>query len=140
MEKTKTVAAPKNNVRDNKIDLSLVPFAVVGEEMAQAYLEGVKKYTRESWRAGFAFSDMVAAIHRHLNGFWEKGEDYDPEAVEIGVYKTHIAGIMFSCTCLLYMLREGMTEFDNRPLKANEELAYDLNNLCPKNLKKEDDE
>jgi len=113
--------APKNDVTDKKLDLSLIPMDVVGEELVKAYAEGVLKYERDSWRKGFDFSTMIAAARRHIDAFWDKGEDLDSCAVkDFGIDKHHLAGAMFCLVSIMHMQREGMTEYDNRVAKTKD--------------------
>jgi hypothetical protein len=113
--------APKNDVLDNKIDLSLLPMDVIGEELVKAYFEGCIKYKRDSWRLGFDYSQMIAAARRHINAFWDKGEDLDSCAVkDFGIDKHHLAGAMFCLVSIMYMQREGMVQYDDRVTKTKD--------------------
>ena len=121
--KQKPQKAPKDDVKDHKPDLSLLPMDVLGTELLKAYEEGVIKYARDSWRMGFDFSQMVAGARRHIDAFWEFGEDLDPDAVRIsGIDKHHLAGAIFCLVSLIYMQMEGLDEhFDDRRKKTQEE-------------------
>jgi len=109
--------APKNNSKEGKPRISLLPIDVLAKWVTPAYEEGVLKYERESWRNGFYTSVMVDAAERHIADFFYKGEDYDPDAAKLGVRKHHLAGAIFSLLSILHTL-ETRPELDDRIIKC----------------------
>jgi len=109
--------APKNNSKEGKARISLLPIDVLAKWVTPAYEEGVLKYERESWRNGFYTSVMVDAAERHIADFFYKGEDYDPDAAKLGVRKHHLAGAIFSLLSILHTL-ETRPELDDRIIKC----------------------
>jgi hypothetical protein len=105
--------APKNNRKEGKPRMSLLPLDVLATHVTPAYEEGVLKYERESWRRGFYVSDLVDAAQRHITDFFYKGEDYDPDAAKLGVKKHHLAGAIFSLLSILHTL-DTRPELDDR--------------------------
>lgn len=89
--------APKNNAQEDKPQMSLIPLDLLREFLEPAYREGVEKYGRESWRAGFNTTVMMDALQRHLTSFFYDGEDTDPDS-KTG--KHHLGGALF---CILSM-------------------------------------
>lgn len=70
---------PKDAVGTAKVSMSCVPAPVL-LELANAMLEGARKYGRHNYRiAGVRASIYYDAAMRHLMAFWE-GEDIDPES------------------------------------------------------------
>lgn len=102
--------APKNATKEGKSRMSLLPMDVLRKYMIPAYEEGIIKYSRESWRAGFLVSEMVDAAFRHIEEFFYENEDIDPSS---DTAKHHIAGGIFSLLCILQTL-EKHPELDNR--------------------------
>jgi len=105
--------APKNDKIDDKPMAHLIPFDVLIKYLTPAYQEGLIKYEPESWRMGFKVSKMFSATLRHLTDFFYLGEDYDPEALKLGIKKHHLAGALFSILSMLHTL-ETKTELDDR--------------------------
>lgn len=71
---------PKESIGVKKIPLSVVPTAVL-MEVSVAFLEGAAKYGRHNYReAGGRASIYYDATMRHLNKWWELGEDIDPDS------------------------------------------------------------
>lgn len=105
---------PKTGPKDtkNKPDLSLIPFGLIAEYLTPAYMEGLIKYYRESWKLGFTTSTMFAGCMRHLTAYID-GENYDPEAAKLGVNKHHLAGAIFCIICMLDTFKNHQ-ELDDR--------------------------
>jgi len=99
--------APKNTKNENKIDLDLIPWGLIAKYLTPAYVEGLIKYYRESWKLGFTTSEMFAGTMRHLIAYRD-GENYDSSAEELGIIKHHLGGALFCILCLL-------DTFDNHP-------------------------
>lgn len=108
-----TKTAPKNNLKENKPQPSLIPFDILIKYLEPAYREGLIKYSRESWREGFWVSDMVDASLRHITEFFYEKEDFDPDSEKLGVIKHHLGGAIFSLLCILQTL-EKRPELDDR--------------------------
>ena len=87
--------APKNHLQENKAQMSLLPLDLLGAILEPAYREGLIKYYRESWRKGFKTSVMMDAALRHLEIYFYKGENFDDEAVQLGIPKTHLGAALF---------------------------------------------
>ena len=106
--------APKNNDEEGKPKVSLLPMDVLIEYLVPAYEEGLKKYSRESWRGGFYVSDLFDALQRHLSAFFYGHEDFDSDAEKYGVRKHHLGGAMFCILSILWTLKT-RPELDDRP-------------------------
>lgn len=76
--------------------------------LVPVYEVGLKKYWRNSWRAGFKTTVMVAAIIRHLTKFFWHREDYDQQDGQ-----HHLGAIIFACLSILNTL-ETKPEMDDR--------------------------
>lgn len=92
--------APKNNIEENKPQMSLIPLDILAEFLVPAYMEGLEKYSRESWRLGFKVTTMMDALQRHLTAFFYDGEDFDTDAEKFNVKKHHLGGALFSLLCM----------------------------------------
>lgn len=101
---------PKEAIGQSKPSLHHVPPRVL-LEIAQAMMEGSKKYGIYNYRkAGVHFSTYYSSTFRHLIS-WFEGEDIDPDSGLNHVTKA-IAGLI--------VLRDSMIEgnfFDDRPNK-----------------------
>lgn len=62
----------------SKLPLDLVPRAYI-EAAARALDHGARKYSRHNWRRGIPFSEVYAALLRHLTA-WNDGQDLDEES------------------------------------------------------------
>lgn len=93
--------APKNTAQEGKPKMSLIPMDILAHFLCPAYEEGLLKYWRESWRAGFPTSEMADAALRHLSAYKDKKEDYDPETFEkYGIKKHHLGAVLFCVLCM----------------------------------------
>lgn len=104
------MTAPKNNIEEDKLQMSLLPLDILGEMLCPVYMEGLEKYYRESWRGGFKLTVMQDAAMRHLTEFFYKREDYDPEYPS----KHHLAACIF-CLISMYNSWKNYPELDDRP-------------------------
>jgi len=95
----------KKNDQD-KPDISLIPKVAIWG-MAEALTYGAKKYNRHNFRAGIAYSRLVAAAMRHLTA-WNEGENLDPES---GL--DHLNHCMASLAMLKFM-QENHPNLDDR--------------------------
>ena len=111
--------APKNNAIEGKDRMSLIPMDVLRKYLTPAYEEGVIKYERESWRNGFQVTVMADAALRHLEAFFYRGEDFDPDAEKLGIKKHHLGGALFSILSILHTL-DTRPELDDRFSKKKE--------------------
>lgn len=83
-------------------------------EVAEIFTLGAEKYNKYNWAEGIPYSDLYAALQRHLNKFW-LGRDIDPEW-----NKRHLAHAM----CELIMLMNTPEEYDDRFWKGKEIPEY----------------
>lgn len=85
-----------------KPDMSLLsPHALL--EVAKVMDFGKKKYAAHNWRAGMAWSRLLAAALRHLMAFMA-GEDLDPE--------TGLSHLAHAMCCLMFILEFTKTHKD----------------------------
>lgn len=125
MNKNKKMA-PKNNIKENKPNLSLLPFDVL-ELDAIAYQYGTFKYQKYSWMKGFETSELIASALRHIKTYFWEGEKYDKEAMKEGFKMHHLASARFCLASIIHAELEGLGN-DDRP-------CYELKSF----LKKEED-
>ena len=99
------VGGTKND--EAKPDLSLLPRRPL-EEAAIVLMYGMRKYSRDNWRAGFDWNRLIGAALRHIFAFNE-GEDMDPE--------TGYCHLSHAICMLMFLseLRHTHPELDNRP-------------------------
>lgn len=105
------MSAPKNNIKEDKLQMSLLPLDLLSEMLCPAYQEGIKKYNRESWRKGFKTSVIMDACLRHLSSFYYEMEDFDSENPQ----KHHLGAAVF-CLISMYHSWKNYPEMDDRPL------------------------
>lgn len=80
LDETSKESNPKDIIGSDKLPLHLWP------ETATALgclgcLDGMLKYGRNNWRAvGIRASIYVDALHRHMNAWFDEGEDLDPDS------------------------------------------------------------
>src|ERR1700693_1658179 len=80
LDATSKLSNPKDIIGSDKLPLHLWP------ETATALgclglLDGMLKYGRNNWRAvGVRASIYVDALHRHMNAWFDEGEDIDPDS------------------------------------------------------------
>lgn len=105
----------KDDTEKAPLDL-LSPIAM--EEVAKVMGFGAKKYARHNWRAGIAWSRIIAAALRHIMAF-NRGEDKDPE--------TGISHIAHASCCLMFLLtyEKERREFDDRYKNEKVEVTED---------------
>ncbi len=110
--------APKNNNTEDKAQISLIPLDLIIPMLEPAYREGIIKYQRESWRAGFQSTVMYNALMRHLKAFFFDLESYDPESKEkFNIDKHHLGAVIF-CAVNLYATDISFPSLDDRPKKV----------------------
>lgn len=86
-----------------KPSISLIPRKAIELE-AQVMMFGAKKYAKNNWRQGIAYSRLIDAGLRHLLAYAD-GEDLDPET---GI--SHLA----HARCCLGMLIDMPASWDDR--------------------------
>lgn len=100
---------PKEIVGIRKLPRSVLP-AVVVSEVALAMLEGACKYGRHNYRdSGVRASVYYDALNRHIDAWWEEGQDLDPDS--------NLHHITKAIACLM-VLRDSMINDkfeDDRP-------------------------
>jgi hypothetical protein len=89
-----------------KPDLSLIPY-ISNVEHAKAFMVGEKKYGRYNYCKGHKASQLVAAIGRHSQA-WFNGEETDPVDGQ-----HHLGSVMACCSMLLRQMELG-TMIDDR--------------------------
>jgi hypothetical protein len=77
---SQTITSPTGAVKHSaqKFKYSLIPHRPY-EELAKLYTYGANKYSPRNWEKGFAWSDMIDALERHLVAF-KSGEFNDKES------------------------------------------------------------
>ena len=121
--------APKNNIQENKSQVSLVPINILVEMLEPAYREGLIKYDRESWRLGFQSTVMFDAAMRHFMAWFYEGESFDPESKEkYNIDKHHLGAVIF-CLINLYLTERDHKELDDRPFKLLQVLKEDFHHV-----------
>lgn len=111
---------PKDLVGTKKAPRSTVS-AVVMAEVGVAMLEGALKYGRHNYRAvGVRASVYYDATMRHLDAWWDVGQDIDPDSGMHHVTKA-ITGLMVLRDAMI----NGLCEDDRPPSVA--EFYTDLN-------------
>lgn len=111
------MTAPKNNNAEDKPQVSLIPLDLIIPMLEPAYREGVLKYDRESWRAGFNSTVMYDALMRHLTAWFFDLESYDPETKEKFDFDKHHLGAAMFCLINLYATEMNFPVLDDRPLE-----------------------
>lgn len=106
--------APKNNVEEDKPDMSLIPLDVLAELLVPTMQVGVKKYWRDSWRDGLRTSELHASLLRHLKAFIYDLEDLDPDALKKqGIQAHHLGAVAFAAIAM-YNTVKTRPELDDR--------------------------
>ena len=116
------MTAPKANLVENKPCPTLLPIDIIAELLIPAYLEGVTKYERESWRRGFYISTMIDAAQRHINAFFYEGQDIDPDS---STGKHHLGGAIFSLLSAYHSIKYHQ-HLDDRRDPATGDLLFDV--------------
>lgn len=94
----------------------LVPWTIV-REVAEHFGRGARKYADRNWERGYAWSLSFAALHRHLEDFWDGVEyDDDPSLYVEGEPHTarHIIAVVWHALVLAWFSRYRMGT-DDRP-------------------------
>lgn len=120
---TEKLSNPKDMVGVRKAPMSTVSTVVLAE-MGVAMLEGACKYGRHNYRAvGVRSSVYYDALMRHINAWWEEGEDIDPDS---GM--PHITKALTTLSVLRDAQIRGLC-IDDRPPSMPEFYSH-LNNLA----------
>lgn len=90
----------------DKIPLSMIPAHAL-EEIGKIFAFGAQKYSRNNWRRGLSWNELVDSCLRHISAF-QQGQDVDPESKQL-----HIA---HAATNLLMLIEQYEThpELDDR--------------------------
>lgn len=124
---------PKDRAATNRLDITLFPATAVAYG-AWAMTEGDCKYGAFNYRpAGVLASVYVAAAHRHLDKWFDGGEECDP------VSQVHHLASVLGCVGVLIDSMENGVLKDDRPPKSNlssllkrlEEKVKHLHDLYP---------
>ena len=106
--------AAKND--KEKVDLSLIPLVAQVAE-ARAFMVGEKKYGRYNYCKGHKASQLMAALLRHANA-WFEGEEVDPIDGQ-----PHLGSVR-ACAAMLLRQAELGTLVDDRykgaPISGND--------------------
>jgi len=96
---------------EGKIAWDLIPWEAV-EELAYIYSVGAAKYEPRNWERGYRWGRSYAAAFRHMNEWWNRREDYDPDC---GAH--HLAQAAWNILALLHfdLHKEDYAHFDDRP-------------------------
>lgn len=113
--------APKNNLLEAKPLMSLIPLDILRDFLTPAYMEGLQKYWRESWRKGFKTSDMFDAMQRHATQYFYELEDYDQETMDKFCIKKHHLGAILFCVLCMCDTAANHPELDDRKAVINGE-------------------
>jgi len=94
-----------------KLRWDLVPWEAL-EEIVYDYSIGAVKYEDRNWERGYNYSRSYAAAIRHMNEWWNRREDYDPDC---GAH--HLAQAAWNIMALLHfeLHKEDYKRFDDRP-------------------------
>ena len=114
------MTAPKNNIAEDKEQISLIPLDLIIPMLEPAYREGLIKYSRESWRLGFKATDMYDAMMRHLKLWFFELESFDPDTKDMYEINKHHLGAAMFCMINLYNTEMNFPELDDRPLNVLE--------------------
>lgn len=104
-KEVKKVEGVKYDKDKLRFDL-LSPYAL--EEIAKVLTFGANKYGDRNWEKGLMYSQLVAALYRHLNKF-QQGKDVDEES-----NCQHMASIAFCAMAILHFQATNQTHLDDR--------------------------
>lgn len=104
----------KNGTKNDeeKVRLELLPYDAL-LELGKLWTLGAKKYNSRNWEKGIKYSRIFAAMMRHAWAFWNR-EDKDSET---GL--SHMIHATWNALALTTYIIRGMTQFDDRPRKEN---------------------
>lgn len=105
VKKDKKVEGVKHDKDKLRFDL-LSPYAL--EEIVKVLTFGAKKYGDRNWEKGLTYSQLVAALYRHLNKF-QQGKDVDEES-----NCQHMASIAFCAMAILHFQATNQNHLDDR--------------------------
>lgn len=99
----------------------LLPWGIL-RELAEWYGRGARKYDERNWERGYKWSYSFAALHRHLEAFWNRNDiDHDPSLYVDDEPHTgrHIIAVVWHALCLAWFSKHGMGT-DDRPPRMDE--------------------
>lgn len=106
------MTAEKNDTKDNKPDLSLLP-KIFKTQVAYTMMAGKFKYGKYNYTKGHKISQLLAAAERHLDEI-KDGVDYDDDCTaRVGVAVHHAGCVAANMLMLLHQLELG-TLIDDR--------------------------
>lgn len=106
--KCKKEGGMKNDRKDGKIRLELVPMAEI-EDIAKLYTIGAEKYADNSWKEiENGFERYRAALLRHMIAYM-KGERFDDET---GI--NHITAVAWNAIAMLWFDKQGKGLFEGK--------------------------
>lgn len=106
--KCKKEGGMKNDRKDGKIRLELVPMAEI-EDIAKLYTIGAEKYADNSWKeVENGFERYRAALLRHMIAYM-KGERFDGET---GI--NHITAVAWNAIAMLWFDKQGKGLFEGK--------------------------
>jgi hypothetical protein len=102
-------------VSGTKADGGKRPWALLPWDAAGSVVDvlrfGASKYAERNWEGGITYSRLYSATLRHLEAWWQRREDTDPET---GI--SHLAHAACNVLFLVaYELRGMREKWDDRP-------------------------
>lgn len=77
-------------------------------ELAKVLEYGAKKYSKDNWKKGLPYTEVIDSLTRHLLAF-KDGEDVDPESGCL-----HLGHVAANTMFLTYYLLKGDESLDDR--------------------------
>jgi hypothetical protein len=111
----------------------LIPWSIV-REVAEHFGRGARKYDDRNWERGYAWSLSFAALHRHLECFWDGDEyDDDPSLYIEGEEHTarHIIAVAWHALVLAFFSRYNIGT-DDRPSFSITDMQHPARHLADK--------
>lgn len=105
----------------------LIPWTII-REVAEHFGRGARKYEDRNWEKGYAWSLSFAALHRHLEAFWQRDDfDQDPSLYIEGEQHNarHIVAVVWHALVLAWFSRYKVGT-DDRPARPT---PYDITEL-----------
>ena len=116
-QETRVVDEKTGGAKGSKLArFDLIPWRII-YEVAEHFGRGARKYDERNWERGYAWSLSFAALHRHLEAFWNRDDiDDDPSLYEEGERHVvrHITAVVWHALVLAYFSRFGVGT-DDRP-------------------------
>jgi hypothetical protein len=116
-QETRVVDATTGAAKGSKLArFDLVPWSII-RELAEHFGRGARKYEDRNWEKGYKWSLSFAALHRHLEAFWNRDEiDHDEALYEADEQHTvrHIIAVVWHALVLAFYSKYHRGE-DDRP-------------------------